>query len=92
VNAVTIGRAFPGVRNNNFEQKLEYLGTVRARLGYAWDRTLVYGTGGLAYGGVNRQPSSARCQRTSCSSRVVKRAPKWATPSVAASSRRSGKT
>ena len=53
VNAVTIGRAFPGVRNNIFEQKLEYLGTVRARLGYAWDRTLVYGTGGLAYGGVN---------------------------------------
>ena len=53
VNAVTIGRAFPGVRNNNFEQKLEYLGTVRARLGYSWDRTLVYGTGGLAYGGVN---------------------------------------
>ena len=51
VSAVTIGRAFPGARNNIFEQKLEYLGTVRARLGYAWDRTLVYGTGGFAYGG-----------------------------------------
>lgn len=27
-----------------------YLGTFRARLGYAFDRWLVYGTGGLAYG------------------------------------------
>jgi outer membrane immunogenic protein len=29
-----------------------YLGTVRARVGYAWDRFLVYGTGGLAYGDI----------------------------------------
>ncbi|MDH7795497.1 MULTISPECIES: outer membrane beta-barrel protein [unclassified Beijerinckia] len=28
-----------------------YFGTVRARLGVAFDRTLVYATGGLAYGG-----------------------------------------
>ncbi|WP_028032334.1 outer membrane protein [Chelativorans sp. J32] len=30
--------------------KLKYLGTVRARAGYAWDRTLFYGHGGFAYG------------------------------------------
>ena len=30
---------------------LDYFGTIRARLGYAWDRTLVYATGGFAYGG-----------------------------------------
>lgn len=30
---------------------LEYFGTVRGRLGYAFDRTLVYATGGYAYGG-----------------------------------------
>lgn len=30
---------------------LDYLGTVRGRLGYTMDRFLVYGTGGLAYGG-----------------------------------------
>jgi outer membrane immunogenic protein len=30
---------------------LDYFGTVRGRLGYAFDRTLVYGTGGFAYGG-----------------------------------------
>lgn len=31
-------------------QSLDYLGTVRLRLGYAMDRTLLYTTGGLAYG------------------------------------------
>jgi outer membrane immunogenic protein len=30
--------------------ELDYLGTVRARLGFAFDRALVYGTAGLAYG------------------------------------------
>lgn len=33
-----------------------YLGTVRARVGYAIDRTLIYITGGLAYGGLNSNP------------------------------------
>lgn len=51
-NVVTTGSAFPGTRNNLFYQELEYLGTVRARLGYAWGSTMLYGTGGLAYGGV----------------------------------------
>lgn len=32
---------------------LDFLGTVRGRLGYAFDRFLVYGTGGFAYGDVN---------------------------------------
>ena len=31
---------------------LDVLGTVRGRVGYALDRTLVYATGGLAYGSV----------------------------------------
>lgn len=35
-------------RNSN-----QYFGTVRARVGYAVDRTLFYVTGGLAYGGLN---------------------------------------
>ncbi|MEW6255014.1 MAG: outer membrane protein [Pseudomonadota bacterium] len=32
------------------DSKLDYLGTVRARVGYAFDRVLPYVTGGLAYG------------------------------------------
>jgi outer membrane immunogenic protein len=35
--------------NNTFRTRMEYLGTVRGRIGYAWDRTLLYATGGLAY-------------------------------------------
>ncbi|BAT59536.1 OmpA-like transmembrane domain protein [Variibacter gotjawalensis] len=52
---VTTGLA-PGFApnlQNTFRQELEYLGTVRGRLGYSWDRTLLYVTGGFAYGGVN---------------------------------------
>jgi outer membrane immunogenic protein len=30
--------------------RVDFFGTVRGRLGWAWDRTLFYGTGGLAYG------------------------------------------
>jgi len=30
--------------------EIKYFGTVRGRLGYAFDRVLVYGTGGYAYG------------------------------------------
>ena len=36
--------------NPNGLSSLDYFGTVRGRLGYAFDRTLVYGTGGFAYG------------------------------------------
>jgi outer membrane immunogenic protein len=35
--------------NNIFRTRMDYLGTVRGRIGYAWDRTLLYATGGLAY-------------------------------------------
>ncbi len=37
-------------QGNQFSSELDYLGTVRGRLGYAFDRTLFYGTAGLAYG------------------------------------------
>ena len=55
VTVITTGLA-PGLApnlNNTFRQELEFLGTVRGRVGYAFDRTLFYVTGGLAYGGVN---------------------------------------
>lgn len=34
---------------------LDYFGTVRARIGYAFDQFLIYGTGGFAYGGGSYQ-------------------------------------
>ncbi|MCJ2043033.1 porin family protein [Methylobacterium sp. J-078] len=37
--------------NPNGLSGLDYFGTVRGRLGYAFDRVLFYGTGGFAYGG-----------------------------------------
>lgn len=48
--------AGPGVgilAGTTSEAELDYFGTVRARGGFAFDRALVYGTGGLAYGRSN---------------------------------------
>lgn len=42
--------------SGNREDDGAYVGTVRGRLGYAIDRTLLYVTGGLAYGGLNSNP------------------------------------
>jgi len=52
-NAVIVGGALaPGflVTDPRGLSSLDFFGTVRGRLGYAFDRTLVYGTGGFAYG------------------------------------------
>lgn len=38
--------------------ELDYFGTVRARLGYAFDRTLLYATGGFAFGEVESEAIS----------------------------------
>ncbi len=37
----------------SFRSGLDYLGTIRGRVGYAFNQFLVYGTGGFAYGDVN---------------------------------------
>ncbi len=39
-----------GGADNFLHSRLEFLGTVRGRLGYAFDRAMVYATGGFAYG------------------------------------------
>jgi outer membrane immunogenic protein len=46
-----------GVWYNTGASGLDYFGTVRARLGFAIDRALVYGTGGFAYGGGDNKNS-----------------------------------
>jgi outer membrane immunogenic protein len=48
----TLPLAGPGTLNNTFSSRIDWLGTVRGRLGYVFDRTLIYATGGLAYGDV----------------------------------------
>jgi outer membrane immunogenic protein len=37
---------------NVFKSRLDYFGTVRGRLGYAFGPSLLYATGGFAYGGI----------------------------------------
>jgi outer membrane immunogenic protein len=41
--------------SDSYDTKVDWFGTLRARAGYAFDRTLVYGTGGLAFGSVENQ-------------------------------------
>lgn len=48
-----VGVPITGGTNYIAEEKLKWLGTARGRLGVAWDRALVYATGGVAYGGVS---------------------------------------
>jgi outer membrane immunogenic protein len=43
--------------NASAESQLDYLGTVRARAGWAMDRTLFYGHGGFAYGRMDQNVS-----------------------------------
>ncbi len=51
-NVVTIPLNGIGTLNNVFQTQLDYFGTVRGRFGYTFDRTLIYATGGFAYGRV----------------------------------------
>ena len=50
--STTIGASGVGDRSV-FNQSLDYLGTVRGRLGFTFSRFMVYGTGGFAYGDVS---------------------------------------
>ena len=52
--SLTFGQGFAGNNNNG-----NWFGTVRARAGFAFDRALVYATGGLAYGDIGKPRSAA---------------------------------
>jgi outer membrane immunogenic protein len=45
------------IATTNGKRDLEWFGTVRGRLGYTLDRSLIYFTGGLAFGGVKNKLS-----------------------------------
>jgi outer membrane immunogenic protein len=57
---LTQGRGAPPFANasTSKESSLEWFGTVRGRLGYSYDRALIYFTGGFAYGGVGGRASA----------------------------------
>lgn len=42
----------------------DWFGTVRGRIGYAWDRVMLYGTGGLAYGNIHANSPFASTDTT----------------------------
>ena len=47
----------PGLAESNFRHSLDTLATVRGRVGYGYDRWLVYATGGLGFGNVEYRAS-----------------------------------
>jgi outer membrane immunogenic protein len=51
-----------GIITNDGHQRagLQWLGTARLRAGYAFDRALIFATGGLAYGGVKAESSASQ--------------------------------
>jgi outer membrane immunogenic protein len=51
-------------------EKTEWLGSVRGRLGYAWDRVMIYGTGGAAWGKIDTS-INANCLVTGCGQSVL---------------------
>ena len=46
------GNFIVGSTNGTIEEKRQWLGTLRGRVGQTWNNILIYGTGGLAYGKV----------------------------------------
>jgi len=56
-NGTTLGAlpaGFPNfVPGDHFSASSDWNASIRGRVGYAWDRFLVYGTGGVAFGNVN---------------------------------------
>ncbi len=57
---VSVGN--PGAFFREDAASLDWFGTVRGRLGYAFDRFLVYGTGGLAYGSGDRSDNCSNAR------------------------------
>jgi outer membrane immunogenic protein len=53
------GQRFSNI-NASGTASIDWFGTVRARLGYAWNGVLVYGTGGLAYADVHAQNTATQ--------------------------------
>lgn len=55
IGALGAPSAVPVSRINEYRAEVSALGSIRGRLGYAFDRALIYGTAGVAYGDVRRE-------------------------------------
>jgi outer membrane immunogenic protein len=53
-----------------FKENTEWLGSERGRLGYAWDRFMVYGTGGVAWGRIDTS-INANCLAGGCATSAI---------------------
>lgn len=59
--------------------KIESIGTLRGRIGYAWNQVLLYGTGGLAWEYVNVETVNLAGVATPTSGTATNGTKKWAT-------------
>lgn len=53
LQGATSGGSMEGIAGSTpyaFDADVDYFGTIRARVGYTWDRLMLYGTGGAVYG------------------------------------------
>ncbi len=64
--SVTRGGFLPATYNAN----LDVQGSIRGRVGYAWDRVLLYATGGVAFAGIDSSISSPFGFNSASSTRV----------------------
>lgn len=64
------GPFYPFVASGNISSNVGIQGSIRGRIGYAFDRVLIYGTGGAAFGDVKNSISTAFGYNSSSSSRV----------------------
>jgi outer membrane protein OmpA-like peptidoglycan-associated protein len=56
----TLGTAAPGfLAGDNFRASSDWNASARGRLGFAWDRFLIYGTGGVAFANANLRANYA---------------------------------
>lgn len=60
-----------GLTGDTFNARMPWLGTVRGRIGWAFDRTLVYGTGGAAFAQLKDEYVSPLFPFTASSSSTV---------------------
>ena len=55
-----------------YRRSLDYLGTVRSRIGYGFDCFLIYSTGGFAFGGVEYASQTMRLARETIGAQAVR--------------------